>query len=185
MLTSCDRCARALQIKLGFLYGVYSNGTYYQHPLSVIFTCLLHNRRIYETVDHIMSSAHNGSSPSPNGMLTPCRAVGLRRRSSGTPSLHANVLKKTKFAGEAKKCIEFNDSEVATTTVGVASENKLTNEEDRIRKNIKDKRREIEQLKCELRNSRQVRVNFFIIKNLSSCKISLLHVCHNQSSRTQ
>lgn len=119
-----------------------------------------------------MMSAHNGSSPSPNvhkssntpnRMLTPCRSVGLKRKSTGTPSLHANIVKKTKFISEAKKSIEFDDSRVVTTTAGVKSENKLSNcnEEDTIRKNITDKRREIDQLKCELRNSHQVRVKFF------------------------
>lgn len=83
-------------------------------------------------------------------MLTPCRRVGLKRKSLCSPSpLHTNKLKKSKLINETKIRIEFDEGTI----------NKNTNEKDEaigIQKRIADKQYEVDQLKSELKNSEQV-----------------------------
>lgn len=102
------------------------------------------------------STAALGGSYTPS----PCRTVGLKRRSAGSSSLHPNSsTKKTKTTGETtRKRVEFgggtaNAEDGGTGPVptsgdlGGASPTPVT---------VLEKRREIERLKSELKNCEQV-----------------------------
>lgn len=98
------------------------------------------------------------SNTSTNKMYTPCRRVGLKRRSINTPPC-TNILKKTKVINETVKRIEFNENAMG---INYKAEDmcmpKLNyNDKDMIQKNIIDKQREIDELRSEFRNSEQVR----------------------------
>lgn len=89
-------------------------------------------------------------SNSTSKIFTPCRRVGLKRKSLGSPSpLHTNILKKSKPINETEKRIEFDEN---TLNKNISEKDEATG----IRKRIADKQREIEQLKSELKNSEQV-----------------------------
>lgn len=84
---------------------------------------------------------------------TPCRRLGLKRRSISTP-LHTNIFKKFKDNDETK-VIENVD-----TSSTKANDNHLVpglNYNKKVlQKNILDKQLKIEELKSELKNSEQV-----------------------------
>jgi len=93
-----------------------------------------------------------------NKMYTPCRTVGLKRRSTCSP-LHTNVLKKTKVISEVTKYIQLNENSMTINTeVKDKSIPKLNYMKSR---NIIDKQCEIEELRSELKNSEQVRKSTF------------------------
>lgn len=103
-----------------------------------------------------MSSDENAipSTNTSNKMYTPCRRIGLKRKSTGTP-FHTNSLKKTKES-QARNCLEFNEADIITKDKCIPI---LNFKEDLIQK-IKIKKHQIEELKSELKNSEQVRMIF-------------------------
>jgi len=103
-------------------------------------------------------------SSTNNKMYTPCRTIGLKRRSTGTP-LHTNSLKKVKLISEEKK-IELNKNSIAINGVTQDKSNRKLNYNVCIKPtSILNKQREIEQLKSELKNCEQVRINtLFLLK---------------------
>lgn len=90
---------------------------------------------------------------------TPCRRIGLKRKSTGT-LLHTNILKKNKtnITSETSKCLEFNEN---TTNIETEAKDKLIPKlnynKDVVPKNLLNKQQQIKELKAELKNSEQVR----------------------------
>jgi len=109
-------------------------------------------------------SDNENSVPSPtlcklshtsNKMYTPCRRVGLKRKSTGalTPK---TIPKKIKVIGETSTSIELVENAV---TKNIKPKNKSIFKlkyEDETPSNLLDKHRVIEELKSELKNSEQV-----------------------------
>lgn len=92
-----------------------------------------------------------------NKMYTPCRRVGLKRKSVSSP-FHSNISKKINLFGHEANQHSFNESSVVLNAEEEEkSKLKIKSNEDVIRGNIKDKQRKIEELKTELTNSEQVR----------------------------
>ncbi|VVC37254.1 Hypothetical protein CINCED_3A011029 [Cinara cedri] len=89
---------------------------------------------------------------------TPCRRVGLKRKSTGTP-IQTNFLKKSKtnITSEISKCLEFNEN---TTKIETEVKDKLIPKLNynmkAIQKSILNKQQKIVELKSELKNSEQV-----------------------------
>lgn len=92
-------------------------------------------------------------------MNTPCRRIGLKRKSTGTP-LHTNIFKKNKtnITSETSKCLEFNEN---TTKIDAEAKDKLivklNYNRSVVQKTILDKQQKIIELKSVLNNSEQVR----------------------------
>ncbi|XP_015369998.1 PREDICTED: uncharacterized protein LOC107166025 [Diuraphis noxia] len=107
--------------------------------------------------------------PTSNKMYTPCRRVGLKRKSTGTLA-PKTTSKKIKVVDETSKSIEFAEN---TITQNIKPKNdsilKLENE---MPSNLLDKHRVIKVLKSELKNSEQH--NLDQIKSLSK---KWLNVC--------
>lgn len=104
----------------------------------------------------------NPTAPPNRRPFTPCRSVGLKRKSLGTPPLHANVLSTKRPRaddGEVKKRVGGFDKGKATekTDEGPPPPSAKKTDDETVRRNVADKRREIAALKSELRNSEQVR----------------------------
>ncbi|XP_025198206.1 uncharacterized protein LOC112596658 [Melanaphis sacchari] len=110
-------------------------------------------------------------SSNTNKLYTPCRRVGLKRKSTGilTPK---TVLKKIKVSDETSKSTELTEN---STTLNVKDEDKSVPKlecKDETTSNLLEKRRMIEELKSELKNSEQH--NLDEIKKLSK---KWLNVC--------
>lgn len=94
-------------------------------------------------------------SPTSNKMYTPCRRVGLKRKSTGTLT-PKTTLKKIKVIDETSKSIEFAENTI-TQNIKLKDKSILKLEyEDEMPSNLLDKHRLIEELKSELKNSEQV-----------------------------
>lgn len=94
-------------------------------------------------------------SPTSNKMYTPCRRVGLKRRSTSTLTPNT-TLKKIKVIDETSRSIEIAES---TITQNIQPKNKSILKlvyEDEMPFNLLDKHRIKEELKSELKNSKQV-----------------------------
>lgn len=94
-------------------------------------------------------------SHTSNKMYTPCRTVGLKRKSTGTLT-PKTTSKKIKFIDETSKSIEFSEN---TVTQNIKLKNKSISKleyEDEMPSNLLDKHRVLEELKSELINSEQV-----------------------------
>lgn len=106
-----------------------------------------------------------GYTPSPNTRKpplntlgytpSPCRTVGLKRRSTGSASLHPNV-----DVIETKKRVKF-DGGSATAAEDINPKPDV-NEQTTTPKTVLEKRRKIEELKSELKNCDQVFKNVLI-----------------------
>ncbi|XP_060843064.1 uncharacterized protein LOC132923225 [Rhopalosiphum padi] len=110
-------------------------------------------------------------SSTTNKMYTPCRRVGLKRKSIGilTPK---TISKKMKFIDETSKSTEFTEN---ANTLNIKAKDKSISKleyEDETTSNVPEKRRVIEELKSELKNSEQH--NLEQIKKLSK---KWLNVC--------
>lgn len=102
------------------------------------------------------------NSNTVNKMYTPCRRVGLKRKSVSSP-IHSNISKKKNLFGhEANENISNESSLVLNAEKQDKSILKIKSTEDFMQDNIKDKQRKIEELKTELKNSEQVRKSFYI-----------------------
>lgn len=96
-------------------------------------------------------------SSKSNKLCTPCRTVGLKRRSNSTP-FHPNSLKKTKEISGAVKCMNFDKNVININTESKdKSIIKLNIHTNLKQKNLIEKQHEIEELRSELKNSKQVR----------------------------
>jgi len=87
-------------------------------------------------------------------MYTPCRRVGLKRKSIGTLT-PKTIMKKIKVIDETSKPIELGKDRTTQNIIANKSVSKLEHE-DESPSNLLDKRRVIEELKSELKNSEQV-----------------------------
>lgn len=96
------------------------------------------------------------SNTTINKMYTPCRRVGLKRRSVNSQSC-TNILKKTKVNNETVKHIEFDENATVTNYEEKVLPKLNYNDKNIIKKNIIDKQHEIEKLRSEFRNCEQVR----------------------------
>ncbi|VVC37252.1 Hypothetical protein CINCED_3A011029 [Cinara cedri] len=114
---------------------------------------------------------------------TPCRRVGLKRKSTGTP-IQTNFLKKSKtnITSEISKCLEFNEN---TTKIETEVKDKLIPKLNynmkAIQKSILNKQQKIVELKSELKNSEQH--NLSNIQELSEkwlrvCQEALMSLFH-------
>lgn len=98
-----------------------------------------------------------------NKMYTssPCRRVGLKRK-SGVP-FH-NILKKTNTLDKTKKSIEFDKNVIINTESKDKFISILNCKQNKIQKSKVEKQREIEELKSEIKNSKQVRKYITMVK---------------------
>lgn len=87
-------------------------------------------------------------------MYSPCRRVGLKRKSTGTLT-PKTVLKKLKVSDETSKSIEFGETKRQNIKGIEKSISKFDYEDERSSNSI-DKHHVIEELKSELKNSEQV-----------------------------
>lgn len=88
-----------------------------------------------------------------NKMYTPCRTVGLKRKSTGTLT-PKTIPKKIKVIDETSKSITFAEN---AATQNIKPKNKsISRLEFKDETNLLDKHRVIEELKSELKNSEQV-----------------------------
>jgi uncharacterized protein with WD repeat len=88
--------------------------------------------------------------------FTPCRTIGLKRKSSSTPS-YKNELKKTKLLNETRKCIQFDEDVKSIKTKTKDKSNSITSyKRDMKHISVLEKQRKIENLKSEIKNSEQV-----------------------------
>ncbi|XP_050435799.1 uncharacterized protein LOC126842725 [Adelges cooleyi] len=117
------------------------------------------------------SSPLQTQSPKNNAFVsTPCRRMGLKRKSIGSP-LHSEVMKKTKCLNEAKTAAKNLLRASIQITKGSNSTN-LTDSSLTIKSKIIDKQNKIKELGTELKNSEQH--NLFKIQKLSE---KWLRVC--------
>lgn len=94
------------------------------------------------------------TSGSTNKMFTPCRTVGLKRKSTGTLT-PKTISKKIKFIDDTSKSTEFGEN---VTTLNIKAKDKSISKleyEDET-SHLLEKRRIIEELMSELKNSEQV-----------------------------
>lgn len=104
--------------------------------------------------NNISSYSFNKSLNSPNIVRTPCRRMGLKRKSIGT-QIHMDILKKSKVENEIKVVESLMTSNVEASDSKSILKLNYTN--GITQKNILDKQQKIEELKSELKNSKQVR----------------------------
>lgn len=95
-----------------------------------------------------MSNPESSSASKKISSLTPCRRIGLKRKSLGSP-LHSNLEKKIKLSNETK-LLEKSLSNKNNPDECV-SDNKLP-----IHIRIIEKQKKIEELNSQLKNSDQV-----------------------------
>lgn len=106
----------------------------------------------------IPSPAYKSSnSNTVNKMYTPCRRIGLKRKSISSP-FHTNNPKKTNlFSCISNEDMIYNENSIVLNTKAKdKSTLKINSNKDVIPSNIEDKQRKIEELKSELKNSEQV-----------------------------
>lgn len=126
------------------------------------------SEKIKENLNSSPAACKLSLSNSANKMYTPCRRVGLKRKSLSSP-LHSNISKKINLFGhEAYEC-RFNESSVVLNAEEEKSKLKIKSNEEVIQSSIKYKQFKIEELKTELKNSEQVRKSFLYHSFLETC----------------
>jgi len=96
------------------------------------------------------------TSGTTNKMFTPCRTVGLKRKSTGTLTVTPKTIsKKIKFIDDTSKSTELAEN---VTTLNIKTKDKSISklEYDDETSHLLEKRRIIEELMSELKNSEQV-----------------------------
>lgn len=129
----------------------------YHSPVvqSTIFILSMSDK-IDENLVHSPAVCKLSNLNSVNKMYTPCRRVGLKRKSINSPLLSNISKKKNVFGHEVNKCTFNENSIILNPDEEDQSILKIKTNEDVIQCNIKNKQRKIEELKTELKNSEQV-----------------------------